>query len=312
MREVVRESPLAGRFFPADADELRGLVDGLLASAATGQQSAARPAAPGVWPADLRRVRCLVVPHAALAWSGATAAAAYARLSGASPRRVVLVGPSHFVRFAGVSVAPYAAYQTPLGELRVDRETCDRLLRHGPPFSDVPEAHAAEHALEVQLPFVQRQAPEAVLVPLLCGIDLGRADMLAAAEVLSQIGSDQTLAIASSDFTHYGTSFGYTPFPTEQAAERIRALDEGAIRAVLSRDPDSFLEYVGETGATICGRLAIGLWLWLLHLVAPDLKLELVKYERSADRLADYQHSVSYAAIVGGEPVAGTGGQPAS
>jgi AmmeMemoRadiSam system protein B len=274
-----RDSPLAGRFFPSDAGELRGLIDRWLSGKATGEG-----------------VRALVVPHAALGWSGPTAAVAYARVRGSAAQRVLLVGPSHFVRFAGVAVAPWSGYRTPLGETRVDRAACERLLRRGPPFVDRPEAHADEHALEVQLPFLQRCLPEAELVPLLCGAELQREDLEAAAVGLRELVSDQTLVIASSDFTHYGASFGYTPFPVELAREGIGRLDEGALAAVRSGGADAFLEYVRQTRITICGRLAIAL---VLRMLAGQVSFELLEYTRSADRMGDYSQSVSYAAIVG-------------
>jgi MEMO1 family protein len=285
MSGVVRDSPLAGRFFPAEPAELAELVDRLLADAGPARAQ--------------RRRRMLLVPHAALVWSGAVAAAAYARLAGSQARRALLVGPSHFVPFRGLAVAPYAGYRTPLGTLCLDRRACDELGRRGPLFCGLEEPHGAEHALEVQLPFLQSVLPACALVPVLCGARLDRAALLAAAEGLASVWSDDALLIVSSDFTHYGPSFGYTPFPAAEAPERIRALDAGAIRAIRRLDVQAFLDYVDQTRATICGRRAIAIGLRLLQLVAPDLSIELVGYARSADRTGDFTESVSYAALVG-------------
>jgi MEMO1 family protein len=285
MSGVVRDSPLAGRFFPAQPAGLGELVDRLLADAAP---AGAR-----------RRRRVLLVPHAALVWSGAIAAAAYARLAGSEAGRVLLIGPSHFVPFRGLAVAPYAGYRTPLGTLAIDRRACDELAQSGPLFCSLEEPHRAEHALEVQLPFLQRALPACALVPVLCGAGLDRADLLAAAEGLASVWSDDALLIVASDFTHYGPSFDYTPFPAAEAPERIRALDAGAIQAIRRLDVRAFLDYVDQTRATICGRRAIAVGLRLLQLVAPDLSIELVGYARSADRTGDFSQSVSYAALVG-------------
>jgi AmmeMemoRadiSam system protein B len=177
---------MAGYFYPADPEELRATVAGFLAEA----KPSTRPIP-----------KAVIVPHAGYVYSGAVAAKAYERLKGGaeSVRRVVLLGPTHRVYVRGLA-APRATYfATPLGRIAIDTAALEAL-------NDLPQivfnddAHAMEHSLEVQLPFLQRVAPNASLVPLAVGDTTPRA----VAAVLERFWDDPaTLLVISSDLSHF-------------------------------------------------------------------------------------------------------------
>lgn len=279
-QERVRPSALAGTWYPGDPQALLHQVDGLLA-----QADSATPEG---------RVRALVVPHAGYAYSGPTAAAAFARVRDQTYRRVLVLAPSHHGDFHGLSIADVDAYATPLGRVPADLDTINR-LRRSPLVGADPWAHRQEHAIEIELPFLQRAiAPGWTLVPVLVG-RLEPNDYLALADLLRPLVDEGTLVVVSSDFTHYGAGFDFQPFPPDdRAPERIRALDEGAIAYVSARDGPGLLDYQARTGITICGYRPLAL---LLHLLPADARVETIAYATSGALTGDWRRSVSYAAL---------------
>lgn len=183
---TTRPAALAGYFYPADADELRATVAGFLADAKASANTLPK---------------AIIVPHAGYIYSGAVAAKAYGRLAGAADRikRVVLLGPTHRVYVRGLAAPTARHFATPLGDVTIDQAAIEDLK--GLPqvtFSD--DAHAMEHSLEVQLPFLQRIAPNAALVPLA----VGDTDPRAVAVVLERFWNDPaTLIVISSDLSHF-------------------------------------------------------------------------------------------------------------
>lgn len=282
----VRAPLLAGTWYPAAPAELTAAVRGFLAAPGP-------PGAPAANAAAERPVLA-VVPHAGYTYSGPTAGQVYRRLAPWPYDRVFLLSPSHRTRLRKVSVSGFATYATPLGEVAVDREVTARLLADEA-FTSVEAAHVAEHAEEIQLPFLQTIFGEQLrLVPLLVPpLDPDSRRRVAAA--LAPWCDGRSLFLVSSDFTHYGESYGYAPFH-EGVPERIEALDRGAWELILARDPDNLLVYRERTGITMCGLDAAA-----LALTAPlpiGLTGELVAYARSGDRDRDYTLSVSYAGLI--------------
>jgi AmmeMemoRadiSam system protein B/AmmeMemoRadiSam system protein A len=232
-----------------------------------------------------RPVRAIIAPHAGYTYSGQTAGKGFAEIAGPF-RRVVLIGPSHTYAFHGISVAPYSHYRTPLGDVPVDREGCDALLASCPFACELTAAHHREHALEVELPFIQTRWPEARIVPIVCGqIDWEDAEALAG-ELRNLWDDPDTLFVISSDFTHYGEAFGYTP------AADPEELDRGAIDTIVAKR--GFTEYIDRTGATVCGARPIAT---LLKLVTAE-SASLVHYSNSAAITGDHSHVVGYASII--------------
>ena len=258
---TVRPAAVAGLFYPGDAATLRAQIAGLLGAAGT----PARDAAPKI----------LLAPHAGYVYSGAVAAEAYATLGAAAReriRRVVLLGPSHRVALRGLAAPTVEAFETPLGRIAIDRAALDSL-------ADLPQvvarddAHASEHALEVQLPFLQTVLADFRLVPLV----VGHATPEAVAEVIARLwGGEETLIVISSDLSHY------LPYARAQAADRA------TIDAVLRLDPA--LDHEQACGAT---PLAGALLAARAHGLAPRL----LALCNSGDTAGDRARVVGYAAV---------------
>ncbi|MDT8391451.1 MAG: AmmeMemoRadiSam system protein B [Lentisphaeria bacterium] len=277
-----RPAVVAGQFYPAGAEALKKQVDACLKRAARAMDST---------------VRAVIVPHAGYTYSGDTAGRAYALIQGREDiRRVVIIHPSHRAGFEGVSLGGYAAFQTPLGGVPVDTAACGRLLKASALFSSRNDAHAAEHSLEVQLPFLQRCLGDFSLVPVACGFlteeqarELGKA-------LADSLWEPETLWVISGDFTHYGRGFGYVPF-TADVENNLRDLDGGAIAKITAKDLEGFTDYLDETGATICGRGPISILLAAIAAAAPGATCEKVAYTTSGRVTGDFTQCVSYAAL---------------
>jgi MEMO1 family protein len=184
----LRPAAVAGQWYPETAQALAVEVDRHLAM--TGRDVAG----------DLI---ALVAPHAGLMYSGPVAAHAYRLLRGRMFDSIVLVGPSHFVGFDGVAAVTDGAFDTPFGRAEIDRDCAEALVEAEPSVHERAAAHAREHSLEMQLPFVRRLAPQARIVPLLMGyqtIDTIGALANALARVLQH---RRTLLVASTDLSHY-------------------------------------------------------------------------------------------------------------
>ncbi len=280
--DEVQPANLAGTWYPADPAELRAMVEGFLARADVGPDPT---------------VRAVVVPHAGYRYSGVTAGAAYGRIPCRRWRRAAVVAPSHYHAFPGAAVHPGSGFATPLGVVPVDREAADAFVaraRAKVSFSTSP--FRREHSVELQIPFLQVVDPSMRLVPILVGSGTRAGRELA--DALRSLDDGDTLFVVSSDFTHYGASFDYVPFPAtgpEEVSQRLRELDFGAIDPVRRGDADRFDDYVAESGITVCGRTPISAF---LHAEGGALEGELVAYRTSLEVTRDHEHSVSYAAIV--------------
>jgi AmmeMemoRadiSam system protein B len=186
---TVRRAAVDGLFYPSDHDALAGLVDHLLAGVAATPTAATPPVA-------------LIAPHAGYVYSGPVAATAYAGLAPWRDeiRRVVVVGPAHRVAVRGLALSSADAFATPLGTVDLDHAACMTLLDH--PCVRVDDAaHAPEHSIEVQIPFLQRVLGDGwLLVPVLAG----SAPAGVVADALAPLwGTAGTLVVVSTDLSHY-------------------------------------------------------------------------------------------------------------
>ena len=282
---AVRRYLTTGPWYPADAPTLNRLLG-----------SCFRDVVPVVPPG---RVRGLVVPHAGLLHSGSIAARAFVHLQDRRDiRRVILLGVSHASTFHGACVSTFSANSTPLGEVPVDREIIARLARM-PGFRVDNAVMQREHSLENQLPFLQRVLSGSGfnIVPILFG-RMNPDEFAAMAGTIGRYVDRHTVVVASSDLTHYGSRFGFAPFP-EKTAERLHELDQDMLARIIDLDHNGYVRYFRRTRMTMCGFVPVGVWMRLFS--RGRHRLHLAGYATSGDENGNYSLSVGYGAVVAAE-----------
>lgn len=275
-KNVLRSS-LAGSWYSADPEELNRQLDSFFQK--TGMKT-------------IENVIALILPHAGYTWSGQTAVCGL-NTTKKQYKRIVIIGPSHRVPMEDMlSVPRVTHYETPLGEVSLDVEFINKLLKY-PLFQNVPQVHQYEHSVQIDVPLLQHCQKDFKLVPIVAG-SCSLETINKAGSILRNLVDGETLVIASSDFVHYGPNYSYVPF-TENIPEQIKKLDMGAYEYIAHLDGKGFIDYRKKTGATICGYIPIAI---LLSTLGQDCKAELIKYTTSGELTNDYTNSVSYFSIV--------------
>lgn len=256
---MIRSAAVAGAFYPADPDELARTVAAFLDDA---------PATDGGSP------KAIIVPHAGYAYSGSTAALAFASLKPASDtiRRVVLLGPCHRVAVRGLALSVADEFATPLGKIPLDKQAAS-LITGLPQVEVFDAAHIQEHSLEVQLPFLQMVLGDFSLVPLV----VGEATPDQVAEVIDLLwGGEETLIVVSTDLSHF---LDY---------DSARRLDGATCNAIEALDADA----IGDDQA--CGRNPLK---GLLNAASRrNMKVETLGACNSGDTAGDRGRVVGYGA----------------
>ena len=259
---VVRPPAVAGSFYPATPDEVRRSL-----------RAASDAAVPR--PADATVPEAIIVPHAGFVYSGAVAASAYSRIAPAPSviRRVVLLGPSHRFPVRGLAVPSVDAIDTPLGRIPID-DAARSCVTELPAVLVDDRAHAAEHSLEVQLPFLQSILDHFTLLP----ISVGDATPEEVEAVLDACwGGPETLVVISTDLSHY--------LPHDDAVD----LDARTAAAIVANRPDA----VSDTDA--CGARPVrGL---LRYAARRGLAVEQLDLRNSGDTAGDKSRVVGYASF---------------
>jgi MEMO1 family protein len=281
MTSAVRTAAVAGRFYPGRAEELLREV---------------REFTTGKIPVATGRIAAIgcIAPHAGYIYSGGVAGAVYSRLE--IPERCVILCPNHTGKGCPLAIMANTTWQTPLGEVAADAEMSARLLRRFPALQEDSAAHRAEHAIEVQLPFLQALRPELNIVPIavgtsdfdvLRGLGDALADVIADRHPEDRHEEDQekTLIIASSDMNHY------------ESAEITRVKDRKAIERVLAMDARGLWEAVMNEDISMCGFGPTIVMLTAAKILGATSAM-LVKYATSGDVSGDYESVVGYAGII--------------
>jgi len=293
---VVIESTIAGSWYPGTEREIRALAGKWEANVGLGMAEDG-----AVAPKDSN---VLLLPHAGWAYSGEIAWRAVRLVRGADFRRVVVLAPSHRAWIENRLVAPSAeAVSTPLGSIAVDREWIDRLELMAPVMRN-DRVHAAEHSAQIEYPLLQLALGNGFkVVPLVMG-SFGTDQMAMCARALARLMDEKTLLVISSDFTHYGTDFSYTPYGTgggEDVRAKVASIDGEAFALAAKRDADGFAAFVKKTGATICGHVPIELALRAMvgrAVPSPPLLTRLA-YATSSDADRDFSRFVCYTSAAG-------------
>lgn len=271
MKSNVRCSVLAGSWYPGQPQVLKADIE-------TYFRNVPDREIPG-------RIIGIVAPHAGYVYSGQVAAHAYRLVRGASYEKVIVISPSHRVRFEGVSIWTGEGYETPLGIVPVDRELAEALLQAEGPVAEIPAAHAGEHALEIQLPFLQVALGEFSFVPLVMGAQGGRTCRQLADAIALAVGKSTTLVVGSSDLSHF-----------HSYSEAVR-LDSAAVENLKNFDPEGLLRDLARRSCEACGGGPAAVAMMAARALGAD-RAEFLKYANSGDVTGDRREVVGYASAV--------------
>ncbi len=273
----IRKPAVAGGFYPGTKSEIDSQFVNFLSDNPDPQKS----------------VKALVVPHAGYSFSGAVAGKAFSYLNGKSYDKVIIIGPSHQVSFKGISAGDFSHYETPLGLIPVSAEVKKLLAEEN--ISYLPQAHSQEHALEVELPFLQKTLSHFEIIPLITGNQNSLAEIKALAQVLKKYIDSKTLVVISVDFTHYGPNYNYLPF-TDDIPENLDKLDQPVIDYLTDFNTDKLHQYLSEIAVTNDGQVPLTLLSELFK--ESDYQVEVVGQDTLGNIMGDYTNSVSYVSMI--------------
>jgi len=294
MTTDIRPAAVAGSWYPGSADPLARVVDDYIDCAIDREQVDDREAPIAI-----------VAPHAGLKYSGPVAAFAYRAVRHGSYDAAVLVGPSHFLGFSGVSIWPRGAWQTPFGAVQVAEDLARRIAATSHEVIEHPLAHGREHSLEMQLPFLARLLPGVPIVPMLMGYQ-DRATAFALGEALASAIAKWTstggiatrsggpsgppdpapgrvLLVASSDLSHY------------EDAQTAQAMDAVVLREVEGLDPEGLMQALEQEPHHACGGGPIVAVLQAAKRLGAT-RARVLKYGDSGDVSGDKSSVVGYMA----------------
>jgi AmmeMemoRadiSam system protein B len=266
----IRLPAVAGRFYPGNPAALSTMIESFI------DRAFVPSAAIGV-----------VVPHAGYIYSGHVAGAVYTRV--AVPSRTIILCPNHTGFGVPLSIMSMGSWQTPVGDIQIDNEMAIALMAADPDLEEDSDAHRQEHAIEVQLPFLQHVLHRAGtrFVPITVGVSgwdalerLGKA----IAEAIQRVDST-TLIIASSDMNHY-ESDAITRMKDARAIDPLLKLDARGLHEIVRREKISMCGVGPATSMIVASR------------ILGATQADLVKYATSADVSKDFTHVVGYAGVI--------------
>lgn len=267
--EQPRESVIAGSWYPDSPEVLRRTITGFLA------------AVPAQSPAG--ELVAVIAPHAGYVFSGQVAAYAYKLLQGKKFDSVVVLAPSHHAAFDGVSVYDKGGFRTPLGLVPLDRELVEKLKQQSSKIRYIEEAHAKEHSLEIQLPFLQVVLPGFKLVPLVMGDQRLETCNWLAETLAAAIKGKSVLIVASSDLSHFHNY------------DRAKALDQVVLDDVREFNPQALGFHLASGRCEACGGGPVITALMTAQLLGANAS-EVLNYANSGDVTGDHSRVVGYMA----------------
>jgi AmmeMemoRadiSam system protein B len=279
----VRNPVVAGAFYPYDSKELKNIIKDFLDKTKV----------------EKKEVIGMVSPHAGYVYCGKTAASVYKTISNKFETAIIL-GPNHSGMGAGVATC-LSSWKTPLGLVETDKEFFDELIEDSVIMEDT-RAHLREHSIEVQLPWLQYRFKNFKIVPI--SINRIYFDVKTCREIGNKIADvvnklkRKVLIIASSDFTHYGYMYGYTPFKgkSEKVIKKIKEMDMSVINSIEKLKSEDVLKTCNNKRLTICGYGAIASMLFAAKKLNAK-KGELIDYSTSFDLSRNLDAVVGYAGI---------------
>ncbi|TPX72250.1 hypothetical protein SpCBS45565_g00544 [Spizellomyces sp. 'palustris'] len=262
---VIRDASHAGSWYSGSGKRLSSELDGWLAKVPTSVSDGSL----SNFPLPITKCRAIIAPHAGYSYSGPAAAYAYKCVDVEPIKRVFVLGPSHHFYLDGCALSQCDEYETPLGNLKLDKDVIAKLKATGEFSLMSQQVDEDEHSIEMHLPYVykifeKKQEPYTI-VPILVGAISAEKETKFGRLLASYLADPQNLFVVSSDFCHWGSRFSYTyqgsgnrDPPIYQC---IETLDREGMEIIETIDPKSFTAYLKKTRNTICGRHPIGVLL---------------------------------------------------
>ena len=269
--EDIRKPAVAGAFYPADKAELTKQVDDFLANAKK---------------IDIKsKILAIVVPHAGYVYSGQVAAYSFKQLEDTNFKKIIIISPSHYVGFDGISIYNKGSFETPLGLVKIDEELANKIIQKNKRFIFYPEAHLKEHAIEVELPFLQRvyKDKDFRIVPITMGNPEAN-DIRILSDALYDVIDKNTLLIISVDLSHY--------YPYDKAVE----LDTSGISAIEKLDFYGLGQQINNGNTEIDAPIAVLAMIMFAN--RSGAKAAVLKYANSGDVTGDKSKVVGYSSII--------------
>jgi len=277
----LRQPAVAGSFYEVDSKSLnKQIEDCFLHKLGPGK-------IPPVNPKRQNNIVGLVSPHAGYMYSGPVAANGFYRIAlGGKPDTIIILGPNHRGFGEDISIMAEGKWKTPLGELEIDAEIAEDILKNSKTIKNDKKAHQYEHSIEVQLPFIQYIYGNNIkFVPICMTRQDINTDIEIAKSICSSVVDKNILIIASSDFTHY---------EPQEYAENV---DKQAINAILEFNPKKLYDIIYRQNLTMCGPGPITVMLIICEILGAK-KAELLKYATSGDVSGIFNQVVGYASLV--------------
>lgn len=280
----IREPAVAGSFYPFGSSELRREIEKCFFANKNVKE---------------RNVTAIVAPHAGYKYCGNTAAAVYKSV-GNGFDTVVIIGPNHMGIGSGIATSS-SSWRTPLGIVKSDEEFVAKLTE-GKIILNDDRSHMQEHSIEVQLPWLQSKFKDFRFVPVCINpIYFEKEKCKEIGEKIAEVSKTlgrRVLIVASSDFTHYGSMYGYQPFKgtTSQILKKIKEIDMEIAGYAAKFMPEKLLETVKEKDYTVCGYGAIVTMLYAAKKLGAKTG-EIIDYSTSFDVSRDIKSVVAYCGI---------------
>jgi hypothetical protein len=271
MVESIRKSVVAGSWYPSSPKILRADIEAYF------ERVTEKPVQ--------GKIIGLVAPHAGYMYSGQVAAYAYKQIIGRLYDVVIVIGPSHRLPFDGVSVYSRGGYETPLGIVRVHEEIADKIINKKANIVEIKMAHRQEHAIEIQLPFLQVALGDFPFIPLVMGNQGYRTCEALSETIIKAVGDRKVLIVGSSDLSHF--------YPYSSAVE----MDNLALKHIGGMNARGLADDIENGLCEACGGGAIVTTMMLARKLGAD-KTRLLKYANSGDVTGDKHSVVGYTSAI--------------
>ncbi|MBD3182601.1 AmmeMemoRadiSam system protein B [Candidatus Poribacteria bacterium] len=259
-KNETRTPAVANMFYPGSPDELKSMIQKFMENTHK-------------IPVDEKPIG-LIVPHAGYVYSGQIAATAYKQIEGMNFDTVIMLGVSHRSGINGASVYKSGTYETPLGSVEIDRDLASIMMDKSDMFTFQPKAHAAEHSLEVQVPFLQSVIKNFKILPILMGYWSEVVCSHVSESIIDSIGEKNILIVASTDMSHY--------YPYDTA----RRMDNVALSSIKNMDTRKLMADLGAKRCELCGAAPVITTLMTAKKMGAE-KLEILQYANSGDVTGD-------------------------